>query len=244
MLSSLVRDLDRILRRQPDVPGDDQATNVGRLLLIVLTLGIISGVQLGAFALIRTWMVPEQALDGHWIQPLASAVKFPLLFLFTLVVTVPSLYVFNALFGPRLSLSIIVKTLMSALAVTLAVLSSMLPIAVFFCFSTSNYLFMKLLYVFFAAAAGILGVVFLLRILRVKQPDADTLSEEHPTKTEYPGMLLGFWTVLFALVGSQMGWIMRPFIGDPSLPFTWFRTQESNVFIDLAQTIGKLFGGS
>ena len=244
MLPSLVRDLDRILRRQPNVPGEHESITIGRLLLIVLTLGIISGVQLGAFSLIRTWLVPEQALGNHWIQPLASAVKLPLLFLLTLVVTVPSLYVFNALFGPRLSLSIIIKTLMSSLAVTFAVLASLLPIAVFFCFSTPNYLFMKLLYVFFAAAAGCLGVVYLLRLLRVNISAFETPAEEDRQQPGYPTMLLGCWTLFFALVGSQMGWIMRPFIGNPNLPFTWFRTPDSNVFMDLAQSIWKLIGGS
>ena len=38
------------------------------------------------------------------------------------------------------------------------------------------------------------------------------------------------WVVLFGLVGAQMGWVLRPFIGDPDRPFTWFRPRESNFF--------------
>jgi hypothetical protein len=38
------------------------------------------------------------------------------------------------------------------------------------------------------------------------------------------------WVVLFGLVGAQMGWVLRPFIGDPSRPFTWLRPRESNFF--------------
>jgi hypothetical protein len=38
------------------------------------------------------------------------------------------------------------------------------------------------------------------------------------------------WVILFGLVGAQMGWVLRPFIGRPGLPFTWFRTRESNFF--------------
>ena len=30
------------------------------------------------------------------------------------------------------------------------------------------------------------------------------------------------WVVVFALVGAQMGWVLRPFVGNPNLPFTWF----------------------
>ena len=38
------------------------------------------------------------------------------------------------------------------------------------------------------------------------------------------------WVIVFALVGAQMGWVLRPFIGNPNLPFTWFRGRESNFF--------------
>ena len=38
------------------------------------------------------------------------------------------------------------------------------------------------------------------------------------------------WVVLFALVGAQMGWVRRPFIGDPEREFQWFRARESNFF--------------
>ena len=39
-----------------------------------------------------------------------------------------------------------------------------------------------------------------------------------------------YWVVLFGLVGAQMGWVLRPFIGKPGLPFVWFRGRESNFF--------------
>jgi hypothetical protein len=38
------------------------------------------------------------------------------------------------------------------------------------------------------------------------------------------------WIFVFSLVGAQMGWILRPFIGSPSEPFTWLRPRESNFF--------------
>lgn len=38
------------------------------------------------------------------------------------------------------------------------------------------------------------------------------------------------WVVVFALVGAQMGWVLRPFIGSPDSPFEWFRTRQSNFF--------------
>jgi hypothetical protein len=65
-----------------------------------------------------------------------------------------------------------------------------------------------------------------------------------------PGHVLGrhtktvfrCWMVLFALVGGQMSWVLRPFIGDPSLPFEFLRARKSNFFGAVWQTLLALFG--
>jgi hypothetical protein len=49
------------------------------------------------------------------------------------------------------------------------------------------------------------------------------------------------WVVLFGLVGAQMGWVLRPFIGKPGLPFVWFRERESNFFEGVWRAIVSLF---
>jgi hypothetical protein len=50
------------------------------------------------------------------------------------------------------------------------------------------------------------------------------------------------WIVVFAVVGAQMAWVLRPFIGDPSLPFEWFRQRESNFFEAVWKIMNSLFG--
>jgi hypothetical protein len=49
------------------------------------------------------------------------------------------------------------------------------------------------------------------------------------------------WTLIYAVVGAQMGWILRPFIGAPSQPFQWFRARESNFFIVVWESFLRLF---
>ena len=49
------------------------------------------------------------------------------------------------------------------------------------------------------------------------------------------------WMIVFGLVGAQMGWVLRPFIGNPNLPFTWFRGRESNFFQAVFHTVLSLF---
>jgi hypothetical protein len=50
------------------------------------------------------------------------------------------------------------------------------------------------------------------------------------------------WMIVFGLVGAQMGWVLRPFIGTPDLPFEWFRPRESNFFEAVWQTWRSLVG--
>jgi hypothetical protein len=53
--------------------------------------------------------------------------------------------------------------------------------------------------------------------------------------------LYTIWVGVFGLVGAQMAWILRPFIGDPHLPFQWFRPTGSNFFEAVYHAIEKLF---
>jgi hypothetical protein len=43
------------------------------------------------------------------------------------------------------------------------------------------------------------------------------------------------------VVGAQMGWILRPFIGAPSEPFQWFRERPSNFFVVVWESFLRLF---
>ena len=66
-----------------------------------------------------------------------------------------------------------------------------------------------------------------------------------PQRTKSSGAqgVFKVWLVLYALVGAQMGWVLRPFIGAPDLGFTVFRAREANIFLDILRTIGGLFAG-
>jgi hypothetical protein len=39
-----------------------------------------------------------------------------------------------------------------------------------------------------------------------------------------------------------MSWVLRPFIGDPSMPFTWLRERDSSFFIAVWHVFWKLMG--
>lgn len=217
------------------------------------------GACMSTFALLRLGGAPE-----GWLQLISSAVKLPLLFLLTLVVTLPSLYVFNALVGSRLSLPGVMQLMMASLAVMGAVLASLGPIIVFFSLSTTSHPFMVLLNVIASGVAGVLGLTFLFRTLNRLVFARDTASQStdlvptppptltgrpsalekvQATESEHARSVFKIWVVVFSLVGAQMSWVLRPFIGSPTLQFAWLREREDNFFIAVIQLIQTVLGG-
>jgi hypothetical protein len=273
-MKAWLRALDRLLRGDATKVASPteglRELPMGGMIVLIICLGAIYGMGMGSFALFKE--------GGPSVgQFMASVVKVPLLFLLTLVVTFPSLYVFNALLGSRLDLGSVLRLLVAGLAVTLAVLASFGPIVAFFSVSTTSYSFMVLLNVAMCAAAGVLGLTFLRQTLHrltlmgtrpTPVPPVSTPAAAPPPPIpasgaippvraarlpsaldEIEGEPLGkhvkgvfrCWMVLFALVGSQMGWVLRPFIGQPDVPFTFFRERKANFFAGVWNHFLNLF---
>lgn len=289
MIQSLSH-LDRLLRGEATRPealrdGTFQIES-GTLAVLIVLLGAIYGLCMGSYSLLKEIPPIINDPNGRYLQLLASMLKVPALFYLTLLVTLPSLYVFNALVGSRLTAVSVFRLLIASLAINLAVLSSLGPIVLFFSLSTKSYAFVKILNVIVFSVAGVLGLSFLLQTLHrltrlgtadlnrgwvppddqvtdVASGDAatsETASETsgEPVKAhddkepsaldmptgqsfgEHTRLVFGCWVIVFALVGAQMGWVLRPFIGDPEQPFTWFRDRGSNFFEAVLRTIGIL----
>ncbi len=180
-MKNALRQLDRILRgdatRPSELRGGRIEISAGGLTAMLAVLGVFYGACMGAFAVTGSG-------SGDARQIIASALKVPALFLLTLAITFPSLYVFNALVGSRLRADSLLRLLAAALAVMMAVLASMGTIVLFFSFSTTSYPFMVLLNVLVFAICGFLGLSFLLqtlhRISRVEDA-ARVAAWEQPT---------------------------------------------------------------
>ncbi len=293
LIVDCLREVDELLRGERTTPQllAEQGLNIRarRMVFVVIAMGMIYGLCMGSFSLLKT-VPPELAgSSDRYMQVFASVVKTPALFFLTLLVTLPSLYVFNALVGSRLQPLGMFRLLFASLAVNTTVLASLGPIVAFFSVSTSSHAFIVLLNVAVFAVAGTLGLMFLLQTMhrmtgsdprikrRMKWPapthetaDASTDagaedgSEEvvltpvtatplrDPSAIDMPEgevfaqhtqTVFRCWVVLFALVGAQMGWVMRPFIGTPELPFSWFRERESNFFASVLGALRKVLMG-
>jgi hypothetical protein len=110
-----------------------------------------------------------------WLQALSSAVKLPLLFLATLAICLPTLYLFNLVFGARLSVLQAVTLIMVAITVTSVLTLAFAPISLFFLISAHNYAFFKLLNVGILMLTALVGLRFLttgMRTLNAHQEQA------------------------------------------------------------------------
>jgi hypothetical protein len=54
--------------------------------------------------------------------------------------------------------------------------------------------------------------------------------------------LLQLWLVLYAMVGSQLGWTLRPFFGAPTESFQLFRNLEGNFYGQVWRSLMTLLG--
>jgi len=46
--------------------------------------------------------------------------------------------------------------------------------------------------------------------------------------------------VVFAFVGTQMAWSLRPFVGSPGREFSLFRQQEGNFYVGVWGSIAQV----
>jgi hypothetical protein len=268
MLSSL-KALDRLLRGESTRPGELQSGRVDvpatGLSLLILALGATYGLCMGLFSVVGR-EVPS------YLQIPSSMIKVPALFVLTLLITLPSLYVFNALVGSRLRGETLVKLLVASMAITLAVLASFGPIVAFFSLTTNSYPFMIILNVLVFALSGAIGLRFLIQTMQrlsisslfvpppVPPSPVDTITTDGPTLEPAKAQEISAlapagertidknvksvfvcWVIVFGLVGAQMSWVLRPFIGNPDQPFTWFRPRESNFFEAVRRNLAALF---
>ncbi len=100
-------------------------------------------------------------------QAASSAIKLPLLFLATLAICLPTLYLFNLLFGARLSVMQAVALIMVSITVTSVLTLAFAPISLFFLISAESYSFFKLLNVGILVLAAAVGLKFLTQGMAV-----------------------------------------------------------------------------
>ena len=170
------------------------------------------------------------------LQIISSAVKLPALYLITLTICLPTLYFFDILFGSILNFRQYVAMSLTAVGVISVLLFSFAPVILFFLISIQDYNFFVLLNIAIMGLTGVIGVKLFYQGMH-------SLAGSEAEGVKLRNRLLRGWLFLYALVGSQLGWTLRPFFGAPGEPFQLFRPEiEGNFYLQVIRMFRTLLG--
>lgn len=172
-------------------------------------------------------------------QAFSSAIKLPLLFYFTSIICIPTLYFYMSFlgakqhFGQLLSFIILCNTYISL------VLSAFAPVSFFFLITGYGYPLFKFINILIFGAAGFTGIyVFYKEIRKIIQ----ALDDDGTKNQTFKGMIfLRCWAIMFAFIGLQLSFTLSPFFGLRGAPFMLITSENSNFFSNFLQTIAELF---
>ncbi len=168
-------------------------------------------------------------ISNSWQQALMSAVKLPMLFLVTLLICLPTLYFFNLLYGSQLTFAQTSALIMGAVTVTGALTLAFASITLFFWLTVQEqYTILILLNIAVLAVSSWWGLSFLRQGMRHVQ-------RETPVRQK---RVLATWLVIYAFVGTQMAWALRPFFGVPGAPFEIVRGDGGTFYGSILTALG------
>ena len=219
-LSQLLSDREQFFTEVAD--GRDLGGKIARSLATLLALCAFYGASAGAYA-------------GP-VQALSAAIKLPVLFLGTLAICFPGFFVIQVLVGSRLRLAQVLALVTGALALSAIVLAAIVPVTLFFLLTGANYYFLELLHVAIVLGSGLVGMYALHEGLAFA-------CEKRGVYPRNAMTIMQVWAVLFAFVGVQMAWNLRPFVGDRGEPFKVFRHYEGNFYTGVVYSLQRLSQG-
>ena len=220
---------DDLLRGGPWASGADsapgrQARLLLHLLAFVVLFGVFYGAVMGAFGGVR---------GGRALQLLYSGVKVPLLLLVTFALSLPSFFVLNTILGVRPDFGQALRALIATQAALTIILASLAPFTALWYASSGHYQAAILFNALMFAVASV-GAQLLLR--RWYQPLI--------ARNNRHRLLLRAWLVVYAFVGIQMAWILRPFVGEPTMATRFFRDEAwGNAYVEVARIIVRALSG-
>ncbi len=213
--------LDRLIRQREQFFEDifedkDIERQLRWFVLGILSLSSFYGVTMGLMGF-------TQDLTRGLLQTVTSALKVPLLYLLSIAVCFPVLYIILVLMGARLRFKQTLALILLALTLNSVLLASCAPIVLFFMITGADYDFIKLLHVFIFGFSGLWSMMSLWQGLHV-------MCEKSALYPRQAIKILQIWVLVFGFVGTQMAWSLRPFVGDPGQAYQMFRQGQQGNF--------------
>jgi hypothetical protein len=213
-----------ILRRKPWTTITESPRSATlHLLSQLLFFSILYGAIMGTFGGIS---------GDRAAQVLFAAIKVPILLLATFSISLPSFFVLNNLLGLREDFHQSMRALMATQAGLAIILASLAPFTLVWYASTDNYgssvLFNGLMF-----ATASFSAQWLLRGYYAP------LIRKNPRHRQ----MMWTWVFIYAFVGIQMAWLLRPFVGAPNTPVRFFREEAwGNAYVVVVKLLLEVFG--
>ncbi len=154
-------------------------------------------------------------------QPVYVAIKIPMLFILTAVGNGLLNGMLAQLLGVPLSFRESLSSILTSFAIMALILGSLFPVISFLVLNTpapdesgfrAGYSFTMVFHVVLIAFAGVMANLRLFGLLRRIAPNRAVAMQT-----------LAAWLSGILLLGSQLSWNLRPFIGSPQLEVQFFR---------------------
>jgi len=237
--SPLRLDLRALCRLDDSIVDHIQTSRqLGRIGAWATAITVVGGAIYGfAFGL---WRAPEQALY--------SAIKLPLLLLFVVAASAAINGVLALLLRSGIGVRQGAVAILLSFSVAVLLLAALAPVAVLFVLSVPGpeaaaarpaevYRTAELVLFFHVVVIGACGVAGNFRLYQLIRRLA-------PTRAISRRVLMS-WILVDGFVGSQLSWILRPFLCKPHLPpeFIRDRALEGNFYEEMVRIVGPFLGG-
>jgi hypothetical protein len=195
---------------------------VSRIVSLLLMMNLFSflyGLVMGSFNSVQ--------------QAIAAGVKVAVLFDLTILICFPAFFIIQYVLGSKLKLGQMISIILSGFVLSSSIMVSFAPISVFFLLTGSNYYFLQLLHIAIFTLSGLFGMKTVI----------DALKFSCEKQNIYPRIgvtVFRFWVVILAVVGIQLAWNLRPFLGDEGKPFKLFRHYEGNFYTAIIYSFKQL----
>lgn len=188
------------------------------LLAFIAIFGPLYGFCMGSFSATEA---------ERWWLAIFAAAKVPLLLGATTLLCLPAYFILNTILGLRDDFAAGLQAILAGQAALSIALASIAPLTLVWYASDVTYRAALLFNAAAFAVSTLAGHVIMLRHYRplIRRDARHRLG-------------LTSWLCLYAFVGIQMGWMLRPFIGSPGQPPQFFRPEPfSNAYVVVARLL-------
>lgn len=157
----------------------------------------------------------------RWLLPIYVAIKTPLLIYATSLICLPGYFVLNTVLGLRADFAAALRAILAGQAALAIALVSLAPITKFFYLCGVD----KREALLFNAAAFTVATLAAQVVTFRRYRPLIARNRSHI-------LCLWFWLIVYAFVGTQAGWMLRPFVGTPGIEVAFLRDEPfSNAYV-------------